>query len=900
MPQTSRVSVIEQFDRHKHLLRVSPASLAVLLLSLGATFGVWQYARTNVQQRAQMKFQQETARARTMVKDRLGLYISALHSAQALFAASNSVERAEWDVYMRQENLRGRYPGLTAVCFVERVLAGEREMFTRAVREDRSLRPEGYPDFAVFPPAAARPESYVVKYVYPPDGNEEMLGFDQFSEANRLEAIERCRDTGLPTATSRTELLGSYPDGGFLVFLPIYRNGAPVSTVEERRAAITGVVDAAFRANDLFPALFGEMLMRSRVEMEVYDGVVPDKGQLLYDNFNELEIPDAQYRPRFASVAQVQVADRTWTLRFNSMPGFGLAPAEEAMPLGVLAAGILCSGLFFVLVGSLSAARVGALARAEEAARRLRETRDRLDLVIETSHDAFAGMDEHGRVAEWNTQAETTFGWPRAETLGVSFAERFVPARHRESFERALTHFLESGGGPVLHRRVELTLLHRDGHEFPAQITLGAALEREVYRFHVFVRDVARRKREERRERLQGMIARVLGDSPNLPAAAPRILQAIGEVLGWEVGAFWTVAPGGRELRCLEVWSAPAVAAEGFTTISRQRAFARGVGLPGRVWESGEPAWISDIPRDLNFPRAPIASRDGLVSGFGFPVSAGDQTLGVIEFFTTRRSAADLDLLRFLMPIGRQIGQFQKRGEAEGALAQRTAELVRSTRELEQFATVASHDLQEPLRKIASYTTLLKDRLAGQLDGEVGRFMDHVVDGAVRMRTLINDLLAYSYASHGDLKTEPTNVASVMDETLGRLEPVIREQAATVTYDPLPTVMANGTQIGELLRNLVENALKYRGERTPRIHVSARQKGNEWWFSVTDNGIGVELQYAERIFVMFQRLHSREDYPGTGIGLAICKKIVERHGGRIWVESEPGKGATFFFTIPAR
>jgi chemotaxis family two-component system sensor kinase Cph1 len=168
------------------------------------------------------------------------------------------------------------------------------------------------------------------------------------------------------------------------------------------------------------------------------------------------------------------------------------------------------------------------------------------------------------------------------------------------------------------------------------------------------------------------------------------------------------------------------------------------------------------------------------------------------------------------------------------------------------------------------------------------------------MRTLIRDLLLYSHASRAEISFEPTNVAAVMSDTLSRLENAIRDNEAFVTYDPLPTVMANATQMSQLLQNLVDNAVKYRSTRPPRVHVSARQQNSEWVFSIADNGIGIDLQYAEKIFIMFQRLHTREEYPGTGIGLAICKKIVERHGGRIWVESEPGKGATFFFTLPVR
>jgi light-regulated signal transduction histidine kinase (bacteriophytochrome) len=184
------------------------------------------------------------------------------------------------------------------------------------------------------------------------------------------------------------------------------------------------------------------------------------------------------------------------------------------------------------------------------------------------------------------------------------------------------------------------------------------------------------------------------------------------------------------------------------------------------------------------------------------------------------------------------------------------------------------------------------------LDADADDFIAYAVDGAYRMQRLINDLLAYSRVGTRGKEFEPTDCSVFFDQALANLKVTIQESGAVVDRGPLPTVMADKLQIGQLLQNLIGNAIKYHGDEPPRVHVSAEQKGNEWVFSVRDNGIGIDPQFAERIFVIFQRLHNREKYPGTGIGLAICKKIVERHGGRIWLESQVGSGATFYFTIP--
>jgi PAS domain S-box-containing protein len=239
-----------------------------------------------------------------------------------------------------------------------------------------------------------------------------------------------------------------------------------------------------------------------------------------------------------------------------------------------------------------------------------------------------------------------------------------------------------------------------------------------------------------------------------------------------------------------------------------------------------------------------------------------------------------------------------ERQRAEQALAEKARELARSNTELEQFAYVASHDLQEPLRMVSSYTQLLARRYKGKLGSDADDFIAYAVDGAARMQRLIQDLLTYSRVGTKGREFVPADCERLLDQVLGDLKVAIEESGAVVTRDALPIVRGDETQIGQLLQNLIGNALKFHNQESPRVHVSSKRNGKEWIFSVRDNGIGIDAQYAERIFVIFQRLHRRDEYPGTGIGLAVCKKIVERHGGRIWVESNQEKGATFYFTLP--
>jgi PAS domain S-box-containing protein len=238
------------------------------------------------------------------------------------------------------------------------------------------------------------------------------------------------------------------------------------------------------------------------------------------------------------------------------------------------------------------------------------------------------------------------------------------------------------------------------------------------------------------------------------------------------------------------------------------------------------------------------------------------------------------------------------RKRAEEMLRHKAEELKRSNEELEQFAYVASHDLQEPLRMVASYVRLLERRYKDRLDADASDFIGYAADGANRMHLLINDLLAYSRVGTRGNQFEAADSTAALVQALANLEASIEESAARITFDSLPTATADASQLVQVFQNLVGNALKFRSRKRPRVHISAEENEEGYVFSVQDNGIGIDPKYSDRIFVIFQQLHDKSEHPGTGIGLAICKKIVERHGGRIWVESEPGNGATFKFTLP--
>ena len=477
--------------------------------------------------------------------------------------------------------------------------------------------------------------------------------------------------------------------------------------------------------------------------------------------------------------------------------------------------------------------------------------------LLEAAPDAMVVVNPAGEIVLLNVQAEKQFGYRRDELVGQKvkniipegFAERLIADGTRTAAE-ALAQQIGTG--------IELSGRRKDGSEFPIEIMLSPLESAEGTLVTAAIRDISVRKGAERH------LAQMEGRYRGLLEAAPDAMVVVnpaGEIVLLNVQAEKQFGYRRDELVGQQVKN---IIPEGFA----ERLIADAL-------RSAEDALAQQI-------------------GTGIELSGRRKDLSVfpIEIMLSPLASSEGTL------VTAAIRDITKRKRAEASLLEKVEELNRSNEELGQFAYIASHDLQEPLRMVASYTQLLARRYKGKLDSDADEFIAFAVDGASRMQRLIQDLLAYSRVGTKGKELLDTSGEDALRHALVNLRGAIEASGAQVTHDPLPSVMADEMQLIQLFQNLVGNAIKYQSAGVPRVHVSAaRNGGKEWIFSVQDNGLGIDSQYFEKIFGMFQRLHKREEFAGTGIGLAICKKIAERHGGSISVESQLGQGSTFRFAL---
>jgi PAS domain S-box-containing protein len=481
----------------------------------------------------------------------------------------------------------------------------------------------------------------------------------------------------------------------------------------------------------------------------------------------------------------------------------------------------------------------------------LRESEEKYRMLLDgVENYAIFTMNPKGQITSWNAGAERIKGYRADQIIGHNFSCFFPPADIERGRPAEILRLTTVSG-----RHEEQGMrMRKDGSRFLANVVFTALRDvaGNLRGFSEFSHDLSESKESEARYR-------------NLLEAAPDAMVVVnmnGEMVLLNVQA------------------------------ETQFGYSRDELVGQKVKNIIPTGFAERLIADGNRSAAEALAQE-IGSGMELSGRRKDGTEFPIEIMLSPLESAEGVL------VTAAIRDITERRKSEEHLVKTVGELKRSNDELQQFAYVSSHDLQEPLRMVSSYTQLLAKRYQGRLDSDADEFIAFAVDGCNRMQGLIQDLLAYSRAGTNGKKLCEVSSENALQKALANLRITIEQSATIVTHDALPAVTTDETQLTLVFQNLVGNAIKYHGAEAPRVHVSAaRNGGNEWTFSVRDNGLGIDPQYFERIFILFQRLHGRDEFEGTGIGLAICKKILERLGGRIWVESQPKKGSTFYFALP--
>ncbi len=664
-------------------------------------------------------------------------------------------------------------------------------------------------------------------------------------------------------------------------------------------------------------------------------------------------------------------------------------------------------------------------------------------IVTDAASDAIISIDEESMILFANRATEKIFGYTLAELSGNSIM-MLMPDYLRHVHRVGIARYIETGKRHLPWDAIEVPGLRKNGKEIPLEISFGEFVKDGKHFFTGIIRDVTERKRAERYLSAQHAATRALAESATLDDAAPGILQTVCESLAWETGALWIIDRRKDALRCLKFWHAPSISVMEFAAQTLNASLSRGSGLPGQVWETGEPAWITDITRNETFPRATAAAKEGLHGGFAFPILQRGEVFGVIEFFSREIQPPDAQLLNMMFTVGSQIGQFiehrqvtvdlqaseqryrtladsmpqivwtanpdgwldyynrqwfdytgmtleQTEGwgwqpvlhpddterclkrweqavatgenyeveyrfkrhsdgqyrwhlgratpvrdgqgrivkwygtctdieehkrteqalqenqeqirrinaELEQRVLERTAELAVANKELESFSYSVSHDLRSPLRSIDGFSQALLEDYNDKLDAQAQNYLHRVRAASQRMAQLIDDMLNLSRVSRGEMRREEIDLSRMARDITEQLQRAQPERIVEVKIEDGIKARGDDRLLRIALENLLGNAWKFTSKQpSSRIEFGAQAgDAGEDVFFVRDNGAGFDMAYADKLFSAFQRLHSIDEFEGTGVGLATVQRIIRRHGGRIWAESQPGRGATFYFTL---
>ncbi|MCM8812141.1 MAG: CHASE domain-containing protein [Candidatus Omnitrophica bacterium] len=842
----------------------------ILLLCLFLTVLFWRYTAYNTAREARRKFQDAVDASHQLIKSRLDLCLNALYGYQGLFAASQTVTRQEFAAYSKGIDLRQNYPGLSSVSFVERVPADRKAEFLQRVRTDTSVNPEGFGQFSIYP-VGSREEYWVVNYIEPFQGHEEAHGFDFSTEPVRRAALEKAWQTGKPTATGRISLLtGTGNRAGFLVFLPVFPPESPDLPLEERRQQLKGFIVGEFHVLELFRELSSRPHFAPRVDFEIFDGQGLTDQHLLYDHRKGQRTWVPDYRPRFSQQRTLAVADQQWRLSFAAMPGFGLTEAKEGLPILVLCAGIVFSFLLFGIVYSLSSSRIRSMSLAERMTREFKESEERYRLMAENSTDMISRHTPTGIYLYASPASKNLTAYEPQELTGHAMQE-FI---HPQDLPKVETVMSAASGEDVFTIRYRVR--RKDGGMLWVETTCRRVRDPQTKAVREIIavsRDISDRQKTEKE------LARLAA----FPEENPNPVIELDEE-----GAISYLNQAAKS-------QFPKLLDQGL-----RHPILEGVVLAAAELEKGE---RRSLEREVQVGESVFEELISLV-----PESRSIRIYALDVTHRKRFERQRQEQARQLEKTNKELVHQQK------IMQQLLADLQSSKSQLEasnkklaellsvkdEFVAKVSHELRTPLTAIKEGVRLLLDSALGPVNEEQVDFLKTIEESIDRLAELINNLLDLSKLQAGRLRLvrQKVSIQELIESTIRSYRMIAGSRRLTVECGVVPAVFADPNRILQVLGNLFSNAIKFTGERG-NIVFSVDVRDGQVAVSVKDDGPGISEEDLKKLFQKFSQVgDAASQTRGTGLGLALCKELVELHGGSIGVTSELGTGTVFTFTLP--